>query len=186
MDDGCFTRKSLFVNDLRSCTTCIVYVTLSKTSILFGVPPEAESGCKGKESEAYLPNFFGSFFLLFFGGRLDALLRKGGGTAKKNILTSGEPGTISSNTDAFFFKSGCKGKDFTTYPPNFSGSFFQKVFFLKEYLQAEKRAKDPMARRTKCHITRLPFPKAGAKLHSPGRTAKWYGNFFAPETILFC
>ncbi len=49
MDDGCFTRKSLSENDLRSCTTCIVYVTLSKISISFGVPFLTESGCKGKE-----------------------------------------------------------------------------------------------------------------------------------------
>ena len=124
MDDGCFTRKSLSTNDLRSCTTCIVYVTLSKISISFGIPHLAESGCKGKEFQTYLPNFFGSFFSLFFPARLQRSLAKGKHAGKKPDRNQ------NLKHRRFVFKSGCKGKNSQAYPPNFSEVFFE-VFFPK-------------------------------------------------------
>ena len=124
MDDGCFTRKSLSTNDLRSCTTCIVYVTLSKISISFGIPHLAESGCKGKEFQTYLPNFFGSFFHSFFQHDFNALLRKGS-TPERNPT-----GTRTSNTDASFSKAGAKVRTLKhilqIFPKFFSKFFFQK------------------------------------------------------------
>lgn len=115
------------------------------------------------------------FFFFFFGGRLDALLRKGGGTAKKNILTSGEPGTISSNTDAFFFKSGCKGKDFTTYPPNFSGSFFSKSFFFEGIPSSGETGKGPYGAPYKMSYNEASVPESGCKttLSRPNGKMVW-------------
>ena len=160
MDDGCFTRKSLSTNDLRSCTTCIVYVTLSKISISFGIPHLAESGCKGKEFQTYLPNFFGSFFHSFSQHDFNALLRKG--STPERTPT----GTRTSNTDASFSKAGAKVRTLKhilqIFPKFFSKFFFQSPKAWKTW----KNTATPVNRncQTKCHITKLPFPKAGAKL----------------------
>ena len=161
MDDGCFTRKSLSTNDLRSCTTCIVYVTLSKISISFGIPHLAESGCKGKEFQTYLPNFFGSFFSLFFPARLQRSLAKGKHAGKKPDRNQ------NLKHRRFVFKSGCKGKNSQAYPPNFSEVFFRSFFSQSpKAWKTWKNTATPVNRncQTKCHITKLPFPKAGAKL----------------------
>ena len=99
----------------------IVHVTLSKISILFGAPFLTESGCKGKEFQAYLPNIWGSFFSLFPGG-LQRSLAKGKDTGKNPDRDQ------DSKHRRFVFKSGCKGKKFQAYPPNFFRSFFG-VFF---------------------------------------------------------
>jgi len=45
-----------------SCTTCIVYVNLFKDRSFHDCCSFSESGCKGKNFKAYLPNIFGSFF----------------------------------------------------------------------------------------------------------------------------
>ena len=161
MDDGCFTRKSLSTNDLRSCTTCIVYVTLSKISISFGIPHLAESGCKGKEFQTYLPNFFGSFFFhSFFQHDFNALLRKGS-TPERNPT-----GTRTSNTDASFSKAGAKVRTLKHILQIFPKFFFEVFSKSPKAWKTWKNTATPVNRncQTKCHITKLPFPKAGAKL----------------------
>jgi len=120
MDDGCFTRKSFIKTTYALVLLVIVYVTLSKISILFGAPFLTESGCKGKEFQAYLPNIWGSFFSLFPGG-LQRSLAKGKDTGKNPDRDQ------DSKHRRFVFKSGCKGKKFQAYLPNFFEVFFPKA-----------------------------------------------------------
>ena len=101
----------------------------------------SESGCKGKNFKAYLPNIFGSFFLFLsflFPRRLSC--RKGGKKKKKE-----EPGTVSfkrmSTRAAFIFKSGCKGKNFKAQLPNIFRSFFS-FFFSKAEVPEETDGKE--------------------------------------------
>jgi len=179
MDDGCFTRKSFIKTTYALVLLVIVHVTLSKISILFGIPFLTESGCKGKEFQAYLPNIWGSFFSLFPGG-LQRSLAKGKDTGKNPDRDQ------DSKHRRFVFKSGCKGKKFQAYPPIFFRSFFSEFF---SRLKARKTWKDAKALTnrnclTKCHISKLPFPKAGAKLGIRIQPRKHWHNFFARKNKL--
>ena len=71
-------------------------------------------------------------------------------------------------------ESGCKGKEFFVYPPNFSGSFFSMTSLEKNHERAASRA--PLS--PSCHSGAASFPKAGAKVAGLGITAKYMHNFF--------
>ena len=61
-------------------------------------------------------------------------------------------------TPSVLRESGCKGKEFLAYPPNFCGTFFE-VFFSER-------------------SSGVSFPKAGAKVRSLFQTAKRSAKFF--------
>ena len=61
-------------------------------------------------------------------------------------------------TPSVLRESGCKGKEFLAYPPNFCGTFFE-VFFSER-------------------SSGVSFPKAGAKVRSYFQTAKRFAKFF--------
>ena len=71
-------------------------------------------------------------------------------------------------------ESGCKGKEFFVYPPNFSGSFFFDGLFWRGSRRLASRA--PLS--PSCHSGAASFPKAGAKVAGLGITAKYMHNFF--------
>ena len=62
-------------------------------------------------------------------------------------------------TPSVLRESGCKGKEFLAYPPNFCGTFFE-VFFSER-------------------SSGVSFPKAGAKVRSLFQTAKRSAKFFS-------
>ncbi len=154
------------------------------------MPFFSESGCKGKNFKAYLPNISGSFFhfsFFLFPRRLSC--RKGGKKKKEE-----GPGTVSlkrtSTRVAFVFKSGCKGKDFKAYLPNVSGSFFIFLF------QGRSSGRNRWQRREKWKLTApfyrqnvktsLPsFPKADAKVGILRTSAKYIHAFFEGLRELF-
>lgn len=85
----------------------------------------SESGCKGKNFKAYLPNIFGSFFSSF----LFPVISLAKGRTKERLFY--RPGFKKKcvNQRCLLFESGCKGKNFISYLPNISGSFFSFCFF---------------------------------------------------------
>ena len=85
----------------------------------------SESGCKGKNFKAYLPNIFGSFFSSF----LFPVISLAKGRTKERLFY--RPGFKKKcvNQRCLLFESGCKGKNFISYLPNVFGSFFSFCFF---------------------------------------------------------
>ena len=61
-------------------------------------------------------------------------------------------------TPSVLRESGCKGKEFLAYPPNFCGTFFRSFFSERS--------------------SGVSFPKAGAKVRSLFQTAKRSAKFF--------
>lgn len=85
----------------------------------------SESGCKGKNFKAYLPNIFGSFF----SSSLFPVISLAKGRTKERLFY--RPGFKKKcvNQRCLLFESGCKGKNFISYLPNVFGSFFSFCFF---------------------------------------------------------
>ncbi len=84
----------------------------------------SESGCKGKNFKAYLPNIFGSFFYLSFFP--SSLLRKG--EQKKDCFTDPDSRKSVSTNAAYFLKAGAKVRTLFHIFQMFSEVFFILLF----------------------------------------------------------
>ena len=119
----------------------------------------SESGCKGKNFKAYLPNIFGSFFYFSFFLFPRRLSCRKGGKKKKEEKKNRSPflERRMSTRAAFVFKSGCKGKGFILNCQIFRKFFFGlRIFYSKTLLRKGK--KEPT------HQTDLFFANRTAKI----------------------
>ena len=145
----------------------------------------SESGCKGKNFKAYLPNIFGSFFLFFlflFPRRLSC--RKGGKKKKEEKKTGHR-----------FLKEECQlallsfskaGAKVRTLKHNFQ--MFRKFFFHFSFPKPKFRKK-PMAKKRKmeayrsvllseCQNIAAFVPESGCKSSAFTDICKIYTSFF--------
>ena len=107
-----------------SCTTCIVYVNLFKDRFFYVGFLFRKADAKVKTFKYIFQIFSEVFFHLSFFP--SSLLRKG--EQRKGCFT--DPDSRKSiNQRCLLFESGCKGKNFISYLPNISGSFFSFCFF---------------------------------------------------------
>ena len=118
------TVSFFFRNKSCSCTTCIVYVNLFKDRFFYVGFLFRKADAKVKTFKYIFQIFSEVFFHLSFFP--SSLLRKG--EQKKGCFT--DPDSRESvNQRCLLFESGCKGKNFISYLPNISGSFFSFCFF---------------------------------------------------------
>ena len=153
----------------------IVHVTLSKISILFGAPFLTESGCKGKEFQAYLPNIWGSFFCSS-PGDFNALLRKGRTPGKTPT------GTRTPNTDASFSKAGAKVRSFKHILQIFFRSFFG-VFFKaqsQENMEGRQGSYQPELPNKMSYIE-ASVPESGCKTRHSNPTTQTLAQLFCKK-----
>ena len=95
----------------------------------------------------------------------------------------------------FLSESGCKGKDFITYLPNFFGSFFSFSFFLRFWLSLRKERRKVEKERSvtltapflcqDVNRSLLSFSKAGAKVEDLALRSKYIKHFFSLFPKLF-
>ena len=144
----------------------------------------SESGCKGKNFKAYLPNIFGSFFIfLFFLFPRRLSCRKGGKKKKEEkpghrfLKEECQPALLS------FSKAGAKVK---TLKHNFQ--MFPEVFFHFSFPRPKFRKK-PMAKKRKmeayrsvllseCQNIAAFVPESGCKSSAFTDICKIYTSFF--------
>ena len=141
----------------------------------------SESGCKGKNFKAYLPNIFGSFFIFLFPRRLSC--RKGGKKKKEE-----KPGHRFLKEECqlallSFSKAGAKVR---TLKHNFQ--MFPEVFFHFSFPRPKFRKK-PMAKKRKmeayrsvllseCQNIAAFVPESGCKSRAFTDICKIYTSFF--------
>ena len=123
-----------------SCTTCIVYVNLFKDRFVLRLLFFSESGCKGKNFLALLPNVFGSFFL-FFLFPSSSLLSKGRQKEKEEAPRHRLLKEECQLALLSFPKAGAKVRTFKYYFQMFQEVFFS-FFFPKDGNQEENRSKE--------------------------------------------
>ena len=119
-----FTQDRFFFrNKSCSCTTCIVYVNLFKDRFFYVDFLFRKADAKVKTFK-YIFQIFSEVFSSFFfpvislaKGRTKERLFYRPGFKKKSV-----------NQRCLLFESGCKGKNFISYLPNISGSFFILLF----------------------------------------------------------
>ena len=114
---------SFLRNKSCSCTTCIVYVNLFKDRSFYVGFLFRKADAKVKTFK-YIFQIFSEVFSSFFfpvislaKGRTKERLFYRPGFKKKSV-----------NQRCLLFESGCKGKNFISYLPNISGSFFHSAF----------------------------------------------------------
>ena len=117
---------SFLRNKSCSCTTCIVYVNLFKDRFFYVDFLFRKADAKVKTFK-YIFQIFSEVFSSFFfpvislaKGRTKERLFYRPGFKKKSV-----------NQRCLLFESGCKGKNFISYLPNISGSFFFHSAFSK-------------------------------------------------------
>jgi len=115
---------SFLRNKSCSCTTCIVYVNLFKDRFFYVDFLFRKADAKVKTFK-YIFQIFSEVFSSFFfpvislaKGRTKERLFYRPGFKKKSV-----------NQRCLLFESGCKGKNFISYLPNISGSFFFILLF---------------------------------------------------------
>ena len=122
-----------------------------------------ESGCKGKNFKYIFQIFSKVFFHLSFFP--SSLLRKG--EQRKGCFT--DPDSRKSvNQRCLLFESGCKGKNFISYLPNVSGSFFSVCFFKGEFQKEtspkqKKYVRVPTPFLSECQNIAAPVLESGCK-----------------------
>ena len=135
-NDGSFyftQDRFFFRNKSCSCTTCIVYVNLFKDRFFYVGFLFRKADAKVKTFKYIFQIFSEVFFHLSFFP--SSLLRKG--EQGKDSFT--DPDSRKSvNQRCLLFESGCKGKNFISYLPNISGSFFSFCFFKWEISERNK------------------------------------------------
>ena len=144
----------------------------------------SESGCKGKNFEAYLPNIFGSFFIFLFSLSSSSLLSKGRQKEKGRKKTGHR-----------FLKEECQlallsfskaGAKVRTLKHNFQ--MFRKFFFHFSFPRPKLRRK-PMAKKRKmeayrsvllseCQNIAAFVPESGCKSSAFTDICKIYTSFF--------
>ena len=144
----------------------------------------SESGCKGKNFKAYLPNIFGSFFIFLFSLSSSSLLSKGRQKEKGRKKTGHR-----------FLKEECQlallsfskaGAKVRTLKHNFQ--MFPEVFFHFSFTKPKFRKK-PMAKKRKmeayrsvllseCQNIAAFVPESGCKSRAFTDICKIYTSFF--------
>lgn len=145
----------------------------------------SESGCKGKNFKAYLPNIFGSFFIFFFFLFPRCLSCRKGGKKKKEEKKTGHRFLKEECQLALlsFSKAGAKVK---TLKHNFQ--MFRKFFFHFSFPRPKFRRK-PMAKKRKmeayrsvllseCQNIAAFVPESGCKSSAFTDICKIYTSFF--------
>ena len=144
----------------------------------------SESGCKGKNFKAYLPNIFGSFFLFFFFS-----------LSSSSLLSKGRQKEKGRRTRHRFLKEECQlallsfskaGAKVRTLKHNFQ--MFSEVFFHFSFPRPKFRKK-PMAKKRKmeayrsvllseCQNIAAFVPESGCKSRAFTDICKIYTSFF--------
>ena len=144
----------------------------------------SESGCKGKNFKAYLPNIFGSFFLFFFFS-----------LSSSSLLSKGRQKEKGRRTRHRFLKEECQlallsfskaGAKVRTLKHNFQ--MFRKFFFHFSFPRPKFRKK-PMAKKRKmeayrsvllseCQNIAAFVPESGCKSSAFTDICKIYTSFF--------
>ena len=144
----------------------------------------SESGCKGKNFKAYLPNIFGSFFLFFFFS-----------LSSSSLLSKGRQKEKGRRTRHRFLKEECQlallsfskaGAKVRTLKHNFQ--MFPEVFFHFSFPRPKFRKK-PMAKKRKmeayrsvllseCQNIAAFVPESGCKSRAFTDICKIYTSFF--------
>ena len=144
----------------------------------------SESGCKGKNFKAYLPNIFGSFFLFFFFSLYSS-----------SLLSKGRQKEKGRRTRHRFLKEECQlallsfskaGAKVRTLKHNFQ--MFPEVFFHFSFPRPKFRKK-PMAKKRKmeayrsvllseCQNIAAFVPESGCKSRAFTDICKIYTSFF--------
>ena len=145
----------------------------------------SESGCKGKNFKAYLPNIFGSFFIFFFFLFPRRLSCRKGGKKKKEEKKPGHRFLKEECQLALlsFSKAGAKVR---TLKHNFQ--MFRKFFFHFSFPRPKFRKK-PMAKKRKmeayrsvllseCQNIAAFVPESGCKSRAFTDICKIYTSFF--------
>ena len=139
-NDGSFyftQDRFFFRNKSCSCTTCIVYVNLFKDRFFY-------VGFLFRKADAKVKTFkyiFQIFSEVFFSSFLFPVISLAKGRTKERLFY--RPGFKKKcvNQRCLLFESGCKGKNFISYLPNISGSFFFILLFQKGEFQKETSPK---------------------------------------------
>jgi hypothetical protein len=145
----------------------------------------SESGCKGKNFKAYLPNIFGSFFLFFFFSLSSSSLLSKGRQKEKGRKKTGHRFLKEECQLALlsFSKAGAKVR---TLKHNFQ--MFPEVFFHFSFPKPKFRKK-PMAKKRKmeayrsvllseCQNIAAFVPESGCKSSAFTDICKIYTSFF--------
>ena len=145
----------------------------------------SESGCKGKNFKAYLPNIFGSFFLFFFFSLSSSSLLSKGRQKEKGRKKTGHRFLKEECQLALlsFSKAGAKVR---TLKHNFQ--MFPEVFFHFSFPRPKFRKK-PMAKKRKmeayrsvllseCQNITAFVPESGCKSRAFTDICKIYTSFF--------
>ena len=145
----------------------------------------SESGCKGKNFKAYLPNIFGSFFLFFFFSLSSSSLLSKGRQKEKGRKKTGHRFLKEECQLALlsFSKAGAKVR---TLKHNFQ--MFPEVFFHFSFPRPKFRRK-PMAKKRKmeayrsvllseCQNIAAFVPESGCKSRAFTDICKIYTSFF--------
>ena len=144
----------------------------------------SESGCKGKNFKAYLPNIFGSFFIFLFSLSSSSLLSKGRQKEKGRKKTGHRFLKEECQLALLSFsKAGAKVK---TLKHNFQ--MFRKFFFHFSFPRPKFRRK-PMAKKRKmeayrsvllseCQNIAAFVPESGCKSRAFTDICKIYTSFF--------
>ena len=145
----------------------------------------SESGCKGKNFKAYLPNIFGSFFLFFFFSLSSSSLLSKGRQKEKGRKKTGHRFLKEECQLALlsFSKAGAKVR---TLKHNFQ--MFRKFFFHFSFPRPKFRKK-PMAKKRKmeayrsvllseCQNIAAFVPESGCKSSAFTDICKIYTSFF--------
>ena len=145
----------------------------------------SESGCKGKNFKAYLPNIFGSFFLFFFFSLSSSSLLSKGRQKEKGRKKTGHRFLKEECQLALlsFSKAGAKVR---TLKHNFQ--MFPEVFFHFSFPRPKFRKK-PMAKKRKmeayrsvllseCQNIAAFVPESGCKSRAFTDICKIYTSFF--------
>ena len=174
---------SFLRNKSCSCTTCIVYVNLFKDRFFYVGFLFRKADAKVKTFKYIFQIFSEVFFHLpFFPS---SLLRKG--EQGKDCFT--DPDSRKSvNQRCLLFESGCKGKNFITYLPNVSGSFFSfRMLYSWSELRQKKRKTLEFLRRFCQNVNFKAYRllesgcKSSRYIHSLQTYLSFFRNFF--ETI---
>ena len=135
-NDGSFyftQDRFFFRNKSCSCTTCIVYVNLFKDRFFYVGFLFRKADAKVKTFK-YIFQIFSEFFFIF---PFPVISLAKGRTRKRLFYRPGFKKKCV-NQRCLLFESGCKGKNFISYLPNISGSFFSFCFFKWEISERNK------------------------------------------------
>ena len=114
---------SFFRNKSCSCTTCIVYVNLFKDRFFYVGFLFRKADAKVKTFK-YIFQIFSEVFSSF----LFPVISLAKGRTKERYVFTGPDSRKCVNQRCLLIESGCKGKNFISYLPNVSGSFFYSAF----------------------------------------------------------